>query len=175
MTTRARRRGAASSFDARPRPPRDRSGRPQRAQTLGRGSPYRRGSVPRLCSRFAQGIHPRALTEGGLTAALPVLAERAGVPVRLTVLPGRLPPTIEAAVYFLCSEALTNVAKYAHASHVIVTVGRSDDQVTAIVGGADPTRGLGLGVWPTGSRRSGDGCISRTRPGPARGLLRHCR
>ena len=54
---------------------------------------------------------------------------------------------IEAAVYFLCSEALTNVAKYAHASHV--TVERSEDQVTAIVeddgvGGADPTRGSGL-------------------------------
>ena len=100
-------------------------------------------------AEFARGIHPRALTEGGLTAALPVLAERAGVPVRLTLLPARLPPTIEAAVYFLCSEALTNVAKYAHASHVIVTVGRSDDQVTAIVeddgvGGADPTRGSGL-------------------------------
>jgi signal transduction histidine kinase len=97
----------------------------------------------------ARGIHPRALTEGGLTAALPALAEGAGVPVRLTVPPGRLPPAIEAAVYFLCSEALTNVAKYAHSSRVAVAVGRSDDQVTAIieddgVGGADPTRGSGL-------------------------------
>ena len=58
-------------------------------------------------AEFARGIHLRGLTEGGRLAALPALAERAGVPVRLTVLPGRLPPTIEAAVYFLCSEALT--------------------------------------------------------------------
>jgi signal transduction histidine kinase len=100
-------------------------------------------------AEFAQGIHPRALTEGGLSGALQALADRAGVPVRLTVPPGRLPPAIEAAVYFLCSEALTNVAKYAHASWVVVTVGRTNDQVTAIieddgVGGADPTRGSGL-------------------------------
>jgi signal transduction histidine kinase len=100
-------------------------------------------------AEFARGIHPRALTEGGLAAALPALAERAGVPVRLTLSSGRLPPAIEAAVYFLCSEALTNVAKYANARQVAVAVGRSDDLVKAIieddgVGGADPTSGSGL-------------------------------
>jgi signal transduction histidine kinase len=100
-------------------------------------------------AEFAQGIYPRALTQGGLSAALPALAERAGVPVRLDVPPGRLAPAIEAAVYFVCSEALTNVAKYARASRVDVTVGRSNDQVSAIieddgVGGADPTGGSGL-------------------------------
>lgn len=52
-------------------------------------------------------------------------------------------------MYFLCSEALTNVTKYAHASRVAVAVRRSNDLVTAVieddgVGGADPTRGSGL-------------------------------
>jgi hypothetical protein len=37
---------------------------------------------------FAQGVHPRALTAEGLSAALPLLADRAGVPVTLTVLRG---------------------------------------------------------------------------------------
>jgi signal transduction histidine kinase len=98
---------------------------------------------------FAQGIHPRALTAEGLSAALPPLADRAGVPVTLTVPPERMPPPIEATIYFVCSEALTNVAKYARASRVAVDVNRSSDEVSATieddgVGGADPNRGSGL-------------------------------
>jgi signal transduction histidine kinase len=98
---------------------------------------------------FARGVHPRSLTEGGLTAALPALAERAGVPVRLTISENRLPPAVEAALYFCCSEALTNVAKYADATQVHLLVDRADGQVTATIeddgiGGADPTQGSGL-------------------------------
>jgi signal transduction histidine kinase len=98
---------------------------------------------------FAQGIHPRALTDGGLAAALPALTRRAGVPVQLTISTGKLPLAIEAAVYFLCSEALTNVAKYAGAAHVAVDVSQSGRRITATVaddgvGGADPSRGSGL-------------------------------
>jgi signal transduction histidine kinase len=98
---------------------------------------------------FAQGIHPGALTEGGLAAALPALAGRTGLPVQLMVATGRLPVAIEAVVYFVCSEALTNVTKYASAAHVSVDVGRSGDRVTVTIaddgiGGADPNRGSGL-------------------------------
>ena len=60
---------------------------------------------------FAQGIHPSALTDGGLAAALPELASRAGIPVELELSAGRLAPAVEAAVYFLCSEALANAAR----------------------------------------------------------------
>lgn len=100
-------------------------------------------------TEFARGIHPLALTEGGLSAALPALAERVGVPVQLTVAPDRLPRAIEAAVYFLCSEALTNVTKYARAGSVSITIHRSDDLVRTIIeddgrGGADPRLGSGL-------------------------------
>ena len=49
---------------------------------------------------LARGIHPTALTEGGLGAALPELAARASVPVELRVdgralspRPSRRPPT----------------------------------------------------------------------------------
>jgi signal transduction histidine kinase len=69
---------------------------------------------------FAQGIHPSALVEGGLSAALPELASRAGLPVELEPSSGRFAPAIEAAVYFLCSEALANAAKHAEATEVTI-------------------------------------------------------
>jgi signal transduction histidine kinase len=56
---------------------------------------------------------------------------------------------VEIAAYFVVSEALTNVTKYAQASAVTVTV-READRVLRIeiaddgVGGADPSRGSGL-------------------------------
>src|SRR5215469_3650594 len=98
---------------------------------------------------LAAGIHPALLTERGLGPALSCLAERAPVPVGLTVPAQRLPAVIETAVYFLCSEALTNVGKYAHASRADIVVGGDGDLVTVLVaddgvGGADPSAGSGL-------------------------------
>jgi signal transduction histidine kinase len=62
---------------------------------------------------------------------------------------GRLDPTVEAAVYFLCSEALANVGKYAEASQVTIDVARLDERVVVSIeddgiGGADASRGSGL-------------------------------
>ncbi len=87
--------------------------------------------------------------DGGLEPALSSLAERAPVPVDLLVLRERLPADIETAAYFVCSEALTNAAKYARASRVSVEVVRHERElsVTVIddgVGGADPAAGTGL-------------------------------
>ncbi len=98
---------------------------------------------------LAAGIHPAVLTARGFGAALSCLAERAPVPVRLVVPPQRLPAVIETAVYFICSEALTNVGKYAHASRVDVVVRAQGDLVTVLIaddgaGGADPSAGSGL-------------------------------
>ena len=63
---------------------------------------------------LAQGLHPAVLTERGLAAALEVLAARTPLPVALEVrLPERLPESIEAAAYFVASEALANVVKHA--------------------------------------------------------------
>jgi signal transduction histidine kinase len=100
-------------------------------------------------TELAHGIHPAALTTGGLTAALAELARRASVPVELSVVAGRFPVTVEAAVYFVCAEALTNVAKYASAALVRIEVQRDAGRlVVGIVddgvGGADPRRGSGL-------------------------------
>jgi signal transduction histidine kinase len=98
---------------------------------------------------FAQGVQPAALTEGGLLPALAQLATRSPVPVDVTGTVGRLPAPVESALFFVCSEALANVAKHAAASRAAIEVGAangwaflavSDDGV----GGADLTGGSGL-------------------------------
>jgi PAS domain S-box-containing protein len=99
---------------------------------------------------LARGIHPAVLTDRGLSAALEALAARAPLPVELdTELEERLPGPVEAAAYYVVSEALTNVAKYAEASAVQVRAERQNGKVLVEVvddgiGGADPSRGSGL-------------------------------
>jgi signal transduction histidine kinase len=99
---------------------------------------------------LARGIHPAVLTEQGLSAALRTLAERSPVPVTMVELPEeRLSAPAEAAAYFLVSEALANVAKYARASRVRVSVISAGGRVLVDieddgVGGADSSRGSGL-------------------------------
>jgi signal transduction histidine kinase len=99
--------------------------------------------------KLAAGIHPALLTEQGLGPALASLAARSPVPVRLVIQPQRLPDVIETAVYFVCSEALANVAKHARASCVDVQVQPEREVVTVLIaddgtGGADPAAGSGL-------------------------------
>jgi PAS domain S-box-containing protein len=98
---------------------------------------------------LARGIHPAVLTDRGLEAALEALAARAPLPVEIRGASCELPAPVEAAAYYVVSEALANVAKYAQASAVEVTVERRNG--TAVVevaddgvGGADPLRGSGL-------------------------------
>jgi signal transduction histidine kinase len=99
---------------------------------------------------LARGIHPSVLSDRGLDAALDGLAHRAPLPVELESMPGeRLPDRVESAAYFVVAEALTNVAKYAKASHASVNVTREDGVVCVEVtddgvGGADPMSGSGL-------------------------------
>lgn len=100
-------------------------------------------------AELARGIHPAALTNGGLRAALPELASRVPVPVEVRVDAGRVPAAAEAAVYFVCSEALTNVAKHGAASRVQLDVKLAGDGIAVTivdngVGGADSRRGSGL-------------------------------
>jgi PAS domain S-box-containing protein len=99
---------------------------------------------------IARGIHPAILAQGGLAAALKILARRSAVPVELEVRAGtRLPEPVEVAAYYIVSEALTNTAKHAHASAVHVAVEARDGVLGLSIrddgrGGADPARGSGL-------------------------------
>ena len=98
---------------------------------------------------LARGIHPAVLTDHGLEPALQALAERAPVPVTVQADDEeRLPGAVESAAYFVVSEALANVAKYAQATQASVTVRRVDGHVTVDVtddgvGGADAASRLG--------------------------------
>ncbi|HEX5781985.1 MAG TPA: MASE1 domain-containing protein [Solirubrobacteraceae bacterium] len=99
---------------------------------------------------LARGIHPAILTDRGLGPALDALAARAPVPVDIAGVPEeRLAAPVEAAAYYVVAEAITNVAKYAHATGATVTIGRANGAATVTVsddgvGGADPAAGTGL-------------------------------
>src|SRR5919204_674120 len=98
---------------------------------------------------LARGVHPAVLTDRGLHEALEALAARAPLPVELDVPQQRLPLQVEAAAYYVVSEALANVTKYAQARSVRVQVAQQDGSASVEVaddgvGGADPERGSGL-------------------------------
>ena len=98
---------------------------------------------------LARGIHPHTLTESGLAAALGELAATAPLRVSVAAADDRFAPAVEAAAYFVCAEALANVAKYAQAAHASVDVRPEDGRLLVRiadegVGGADPARGSGL-------------------------------
>jgi signal transduction histidine kinase len=99
---------------------------------------------------IAHGIHPAVLSDHGLAVALETAVARSSVPVRLSMeVDGRLPEPIEAAAYYMVCEALTNTAKYAHASKATVHISCHDGQVRIEVtddgrGGADMATGSGL-------------------------------
>jgi signal transduction histidine kinase len=104
--------------------------------------------------QLVRGLHPAVLDDRGLDAALSGIAATAPLPVRLRVdVPTRCAPAVEAVAYFVVSEALTNVAKHAGASHAEVTVARTGDRLRIVV--ADDGRG-GATVDPAGAP-SGDG------------------
>ena len=99
---------------------------------------------------LARGIHPAILTDHGLTPAVEALAARATVPVDVSGLPPeRLAEPIEAAAFYVVSESLANVAKYAAASRASVELARDDGLLVVEVsddgvGGADADKGSGL-------------------------------
>lgn len=98
---------------------------------------------------IARGIHPAVLTDRGLGPALEALAARAPLRVELALAEERLPDQVEAAAYYVVSEALANVVKYAEASSVAVRVARANGRAVVEVaddgvGGADPASGSGL-------------------------------
>jgi PAS domain S-box-containing protein len=107
-------------------------------------------SVIEELREMSRGIHPAILTEGGLSPALEALALRSSVPVTLDLrCQQRLPDEIEVAAYYVTSEALTNAAKHANASHVQVDLRAEGDALRLSirddgVGGSNPSGGSGL-------------------------------
>ncbi len=122
---------------------------------------------------LARGIHPAVLTDQGLPDALEMLAVRSIVPVEVEEAPlERLDSQVEAAVYYVVAEALTNVAKYARARVASVRVFQQDGHlVTEVeddgVGGADAGGGSGLsGLSDRVEALDGELSIDSPRGGP---------
>ena len=98
---------------------------------------------------LARGLHPAALTEQGLGPAVEALGGRLPIAVSVQAPPERLPDHIEATAYYICSEALTNVAKHAQATRADVVFTRDGETLRFEItddgrGGADPTAGSGI-------------------------------
>jgi signal transduction histidine kinase len=101
--------------------------------------------------RLAHGIYPPLLVSGGLAQAVPAVAGHAPVPVRLNLQGlGRYPPSIEAAFYYCCSEALQNAAKHGGPGTTVTITAHADDRTLTLTisdtgRGFDPaTPGTGL-------------------------------
>jgi signal transduction histidine kinase len=98
---------------------------------------------------LARGIRPGLLAERGLGPAIAELAARSPVPATASVeVDGRLPAPVEAAAWFVVSEALANAGKHSGASRVTIGIARRDGALDVDVaddgrGGAD-ARGAGL-------------------------------
>jgi len=132
------------------------------AQTLAAGSPDRAAALLAAQAiaatdaietvvQLARGIYPPLLAEGGLEVALRAVVGNSPVPVELTAVAlGRHDPSVEAAVYFCCLEALQNAAKYSGASLITVELcGAADGSLTFGVG--DDGAGFDTAAIPAGS------------------------
>ena len=100
---------------------------------------------------------PSALSNLGLVATLEILArefsENTGVPVQCQLSPVALSPNAELMLYRVVQEALTNISKYANATHAWVSLASQAGQINLAV------------------RDNGRGFNTQTKPGTAYGLL----
>lgn len=120
-----------------------RSGTPITADQLDAMDAESREALDEL-RELARGIYPSVLTERGLEDALRSIARRSPNPVQIAYsCDEELPPEDAAAIYFICLEALQNVAKHAgvHATALVAVDGHDDCLTVSIVDdglGCDP-------------------------------------
>lgn len=119
------------------------NGEPERMQAaLADGATSARDAARQLRD-LANGLHPQALTEAGLTAVLDDLAQHSPVPVTVTCPIERFPPAVEFTCWLVVAEAVVNATKHSAAKQIDVHVEQVDDALAIVVrddgrGGADP-------------------------------------
>jgi signal transduction histidine kinase len=101
---------------------------------------------------LAAGLHPGVIERSGLQGALASLVARSPVQVDLKVTDGRVTEELSTAAYFVCSEALANIIKYAHASRAAISVSQRGERLLveitddgaggAVIGGGTGLSGL---------------------------------
>jgi signal transduction histidine kinase len=121
---------------------------------------------------LARGLHPRDLAEHGLPGALKAVAAGCAVDVALTVTSAPLPPAVEVTAYFVCTEALANIAKHASAARASIDVRCSAGRATVRVrddgvGGAR----IGGGLRGLADRVAAHGGSLSIESPPGRGTL----
>jgi signal transduction histidine kinase len=122
---------------------------------------------------LAHGIHPWTLSRRGLGAALRALARRSAIPLDLDVdSMQRVPPSVEAAAYFIAAEAVANATKHSQATHISISAHVEEDVLRLFVaddgiGGADDKRGTGIqGIRDRAEAAGGRLLLSSPAGGP---------
>ena len=130
---------------------------PPQARTIVHGLQGQLEAAIRELRDLAHGIYPPLLGERGLVGALPAAARRTILPCTVDVHSlGRHSPSVEAAVYFCCTEAIHNADR--HSGGSIITVQASDDE--------GPGRGLRFSITDDG--HGFDPAAVRSDPRPDR-------
>ena len=118
------------------------------------------GQVLERVRELSLDLRPPMLDDLGLAPTLrwyvDGFSRRVGIPVELSTgaLEARLPEEVETVLFRVVQEALTNVARHAHASSVLVRLGREPGG-RAIVTIADD--GVGFDVEETARRPAAEG------------------
>lgn len=97
---------------------------------------------------LARGVHPAILSQAGLGPAIATLADLSEIPISSEVASDRFSDEIEATVYFVIAEAVSNANKHSEASRIGIVVQRRGGELAISVednglGGAD-AQGSGL-------------------------------
>jgi signal transduction histidine kinase len=88
---------------------------------------------------LSHGLHPQLLSRLGLGPSLRVLTRRSPIPVQLDIdVPERPAASIETAMYYVVSEAVTNAIKHSEASVISVTINIDQAGVPFGLGPDDP-------------------------------------
>jgi signal transduction histidine kinase len=125
---------------------------PEAARSILRGASNELEQALADLRELARGIHPAVLADRGLAPALDTLAARAPLPVTVEGVPEeRLGEPLEAAVYFVVAESLTNAVKHADATGLHVRMAAEADELRVEIaddgrGGAAPGVGGGTGL-----------------------------
>jgi signal transduction histidine kinase len=110
------------------------SGEPELIQHVQQVREELEGAIEDL-RELARGLHPPLLAQRGLAAAVRAGAARSSMPVALDLQIDELtlPKAVEAAAYYVCAEAVTNVVKHAQASQVWVSIACEGSDLVVVV------------------------------------------